>query len=139
MKTIKKIILNAVLSLIIVMVAASCLNMGKNEYYVRFSGPVEISHVVIPDTVENNSYFHIVANAQAHNGCWSNLTFLLNKTSSFEYTLQAFGLYESTGSCTDIMVYGDTSIVFQPTAAGLYRFYITKSETETEIDTLIVK
>jgi hypothetical protein len=138
MKTIKKNSLRTVILLIAMIAAVSCLN-SSNEYYVRFSGPVEISHVSIPDTVDNNSYFSIMANAQAHNGCWSNINFLLNKTSNFEYTIQAFGIYESNGSCTDIMVYGDTSIVFQPTATGLYKFYVTKSDTLTEIDTLIVK
>jgi hypothetical protein len=138
MKTIKKSILKAVIFLVVVIVAVSCLSNG-NEYYVRYTGPVEISHAVIPDTVANMSYIHIEAIAQAYNGCWSNLNFLLNKTSTFEYTLQAFGVYESNGSCTDIMVYGDTSIVFQPTTTGLYKFYVTKSDTETEIDTMIVK
>ena len=139
MKTIMKKILNPAICLIIALSLVSCLNMGKNDYYVRLTGPVEISHVVIPDTVTNNTYVQIAANAQAHNGCWSNLNFLLNKTGNFEYTIQAFGTYESNGSCTDVMVYGDTSIVFLPTATGLYKFYVTKNESVTEIDTMIVK
>jgi hypothetical protein len=138
MKTLKKNTLRTATFLIVAFAAFSCLSKSS-EYYVRFTGPVEITHVVIPDTVDVNSYNQLVANAQANNGCWSNLNFMLNKTGNFEYTIQAFGIYESTGSCTDVKVNADTSIIFQPTAAGLYKFYVTKSENVTEIDTMIVK
>jgi|WetSurSiteA1Bulk_404760.scaffolds.fasta_scaffold90003_2 hypothetical protein len=138
MKTLRKNTLRTVIFLTIVVASISCLD-NSSEYYVRFTGPVEIIRAVIPDTVDVNSYNQLVVNAQANNGCWSNLNFLLNKTSNFEYTIQAFGMYESTGSCTDVKVNADTSIIFQPTAAGLYKFYVTKSETVTEIDTMIVK
>ena len=139
MKTIRKNILKILISLIVITAGVSCLNMKNSEYYVTFTGRVEIVHVIIPDTAVNMSNTNIQANSQASDGCWRNLNFLLNKTSDFEYTLEAFGLYESSGTCPPGMVYGDTSIVFQPKAPGLYKFYVTKSQYVTEIDTMIVK
>lgn len=124
--------------LILAISVVSCFT-GKNDYYVRYSGPVLISHVVMPDTVENLSNSQIVVNAEAHNGCWSNLNIQLTKNSSFDYSLEAFGIYESNGSCPDIMVYGDSTFVFHPTAAGTYKFHVTKDYNVIEIDTIIVR
>lgn len=138
MKPIKKNVLRTAMFLLVSVAIFSCLK-SSNEYYVRFTGPVEIIHVVIPDTVDVNSYNQLLVNAQANNGCWSNLNFLLNKTGNFEYTIQAFGMYESSGSCSDVKVNADTSLIFQPTASGLYKFYVTKSENVTETDTMIVR
>lgn len=138
MKTKKINIMKPAICLAIAFLTVSCLN-NKNEFYQRFSGQVEILRSNIADTVTNNSYTRIEATAQAYNGCWSNLNFILTKTSTFEYTLNAYGVYESTGSCPNVMVYKDTSIVFQPTTAGLYRFTIAKGENDTQIDTMIVK
>ncbi len=138
MKTIKIKIMKPAIFIAIAFLSVSCLN-SKNEFYQRFTGPVEISRIVIADTVANNAYTHILATAQAHNGCWSNLNFTLTKKSNFEYSLNAYGVYESTGSCPNVMVYGDTSIVFQPTLVGLYRFSIIVGENDTQIDTMIVK
>jgi len=139
MKSLVSKMIKPAINLIIVFLLVSCLKMGSSEYYVRFTGYVEISHATIPDTVNNMSVTHITATAKASNGCWRNLSFLLTKNSDFEYSLQAFGLYESTGTCPQNMVYQDTSIMFQPKDTGLYKFYVAKGENLTEIDTMIVR
>jgi hypothetical protein len=139
MKTKRKKILKILILLIVAAAGISCLNMKKSEYYISFTGPVEITHVIIPDTAVNMSNINIKVHSEASDGCWRNLNFLLNKTSDFEYTLEAFGSYESTGTCPPGVVYGDTTIDFQPKAAGLYKFHVTKSQYVTEIDTMIVK
>jgi len=125
--------------IIIAVVSVSCFKTGKNEYYVILTGPVEISHAEIPDTVDNMGLAQIKANAQAYDECWSNLNFTLTKANDFEYSLQAFGLYESYGICPEMMIYGDTTIAFQPTKTGLYKFNIYKSPNDIEIDTMIVR
>ena len=124
---------------IIALLIAACSNLNKNEYYVRMTSAVEISHIEVPDTVDNNVAALIKAKAQAYDACWSNLTFLLTKNSDFEYSLQAFGLYESYGSCPQTTVYGDTTITFQPPQLGLYKFYIYKGPNDVEVDTMIVR
>ena len=124
---------------IIALIAISCLKMGQNDYYVRLTGNVEIVSSFIPDTVNNLDTVHISAVAEAYDACWSDLNFLLTNTSGTEYTLQAFGTYESYGDCPEMLIRADTTIALQVTHAGLYRFHIYKGPSEVLIDTLIVK
>jgi hypothetical protein len=115
------------------------MKLSKNEYYIRVTGEVEIIHTMIPDTVNNMTDTQIVANSKAPNGCWSDLTFMLSKEGEFEYSLKAFGIYESFGTCPDGIIYGDSVITIKPTQTGLYRFHIYKGPTDVEIDTMIVR
>jgi len=123
---------------VIALLAVSCLKTGKDTYYIRTTGRVEISQVDIPKTSTVNQNVNLKARAEESSSCWSNLNFVLTKKKDFEYTMEAFGIFESTGSCQDIKVYGDTTIVFKPTVTGQYVFKVTMSETETESDTLNV-
>jgi hypothetical protein len=127
-----------VVYLVISLIAISCLKKGENGYYIRTTGRVEIKQVVIPDTVTNNQYTEIMAWAEASNGCWRDLNFILTKTDDFDYSLDAYGIFESTGYCADIKVLGDSTIVFKPTVAGKYIFKVTKGATEIETDTMNV-
>lgn len=127
-----------ILYVVIALIAVSCLKTGQNSYYIKTTGRVEITQAVIPDTVTNNQYTQIMARAEESNGCWSGLNFKLTKNNDFDYSLEAFGVYESNGYCEDIMVYGDTTIAFKPTQPGIYKFQVFKNPTETVIDTMIV-
>lgn len=127
-----------ILFIIIAFFAVSCLKSGENSYYVRTSGRVEIIQSDVPDTAINMQFAEIKALAKETNGCWSNLNFVLTKNSDFEYSLEAFGTFESYGTCPDVMVYGDTTIAFKPTQTGLYKFFILKSQDVTVTDTMIV-
>jgi len=124
--------------LIIAFAAISCINPGENKYYVKSSAQVEIKQTDIPQTVTVNQVANIRARSEQTNGCWSNLNFVLTKTGDLEYLLEAFGVYESYGTCPDVMVYGDTTIAFTPTQTGKYIFHISKSATETLADTMTV-
>ncbi len=128
-----------VIYIAIALLSLSCLKLSKNEYYIRMTGLVEIIHTEVPDTVDNMSFAQIKATAQATDGCWSDLNFMLIKNSDFEYSLQAFGVYESYGTCPTGMVYSDTTINVQPSLSGLYKFYIYKGPNEVEVDTMIVR
>jgi|WetSurMetagenome_2_1015567.scaffolds.fasta_scaffold92866_3 hypothetical protein len=122
----------------IALLALSCLKNGENSYYVRTTGRVEIIQFNIPDTAANNQFTEIHAKAEALNGCWNNLNIVLTKKSDFEYSLEAFGVFESIGYCEDIKVYEDTTIAFKPTKTGTYKFDITKNENLTVVDSMIV-
>jgi hypothetical protein len=126
-----------ILFLAIAVIAISCLKPAENSYYIRTTGRVEINHANIPDTAINNMSVEIMATAKATNGCWSNLNFALTKKSDFEYSLEAFGTFESYGSCADTVIYADTTIVFKPTLTGLYKFIVYKYDVP-EKDTMIV-
>lgn len=130
--------MKTIVYLVIALLLISCLKTGENSYYVRTTGRVKITQAYIPDTVTINQYAEIEARAEASNGCWSNINFILSKRTDFEYSLEAFGVFESTGSCEDIMVFGDSTIAFKPTIPGQYIFQVTKDETEIEIDTMNV-
>jgi hypothetical protein len=123
---------------IIAFAAISCIKPGENRYSVKFSAQIEIKQTDIPETCTVNQVTHIMARAEQPNGCWSNLNFVLTKQGDQEYLLEAFGVYESSGACSDVIVYGDTTIAFTPTLTGKYIFHISKSETETLTDTLTV-
>jgi hypothetical protein len=130
--------MKTILYFVIALLAVSCLKTGENSYYIRTTGRVNITHSYIPDSTTVNHSVDLKAWAEESNGCWRNLNFLLTKKSDFEYTLEAFGIFESTGSCEEIKVYGDTTIAFKPTLTGQYIFKVTMSETETQSDTLNV-
>lgn len=130
--------MKTILFLFIAFFAVSCIKSGENGYYIRTSGRVEIIQSDVPDTVINMQFTEIKASAKETNGCWSNLNFVLTKNSDFEYSLEAFGIFESYGTCPDIMVYGDTTIAFKPTQTGLYKFNIFKTQNVTVTDTMIV-
>jgi hypothetical protein len=134
----KPSLMKKVIYLVIALLATSCLKPGENSYYIMTTGRVEIIQSEIPDTGIINQFAELKARAEESNGCWSNLNFVLTKKSDFEYTLEAFGVFESYGICEDIKVYGDTTIPFKPTKEGLYKFQITKSETVTVVDSMVV-
>jgi hypothetical protein len=123
---------------VLTILTISCFS-GKDEYYVKMTGAVEIPYAYIPDSVNKLDTAWIDVKAQAFDACWSNLRFVLSLNSTMEYNLQAIGTYESYGSCPEKMVYGDSTIAFVPAQPGLYKFYIYKGPNITEIDTLIVK
>jgi hypothetical protein len=123
---------------VIALVAVSCLKKSDNGYYILTSGRVEITQADIPETATVNQFTEIKARAEESNDCWSNLNFTLTKNNDFDYTLEAFGVFESYGSCMEIKVTGDTTIAFKPEQTGIYKFHVIKSETETVTDSIIV-
>ena len=117
----KYIPMKIVLFLLIVCLMVSCKEPG--DRYVKRFDKVDISKTAIPDTAFNQEYLQIRAKAQADNGCWSHLYFELKKSKDFEYTLKAYGTFESFGICPDKVVIKDTVIDFLPKQTGTYRFF----------------
>ena len=138
LSTFKKNFMKTLVYFIIVLLAVSCLKSGENTYYISTTGRVKITQSDIPDTVTQNMYAEIKLRAEESNACWSNLNFQLTQNNNFDYTLEAFGLFQSYGSCEPIKVVGDTTIAFKPTQTGIYKFHVLKSETESAVDTMIV-
>ncbi|MGE5393787.1 MAG: hypothetical protein ACM3P1_03530 [Candidatus Saccharibacteria bacterium] len=128
--------MKAVLVLLIVCLMVSCEDPG--DKYVKRFDRVDISKTAIPDTAINQEYLQIRAKAQADNGCWSHLYFELKKTKDFEYTLKAYGTYESFGICPDKVVTKDTVMNFLPKQTGIYRFLISGEDGKTEKDSIVV-
>jgi hypothetical protein len=124
--------------LVIGLLAISCLKQGENSYYVRTTARAPIVLVDIPDTTTVNQYTEITARAEVPNGCWHDLSFTLTDRSDFEYDLEAFGVFESTGFCEDIKISADTTIAFKPTKTGIYKFNVAKSQDLIVADTMIV-
>lgn len=126
------------LFLIIACTAISCLKRGS--YYEYSTENIPIVEISIPDTAINLQHTQILARAMQTNGCWSNLHFLFNKVTDFDYTLEAVGTYTNTGAlCSDIKVWADTIIDFLPTQTGIYKIYVFRQPPAIEIDTMIVK
>jgi hypothetical protein len=115
----------------------SCTKMSDN--YIKMTGMVNISETIIPDTSIVFEKVQIRGKAEATNGCWKNLYFQFRKINDFEYELKANGTYESTGVCSDVMVYKDTLIDFIPAQKGTYLFYTIKKPYKIITDTMIVR
>lgn len=125
---------------VIVFAILVCLTLScTKERYVKKFEMVDISKTLIPDTTLILDYMQIRAKAQADNSCWKNLYFEFKKEKEFEYSLTAYGTYESFGVCDDVIVSQDTVINFQPTEKGTYLFHITHVPDQTTTDTMIVK
>jgi len=107
------------------------------DSYVKKFDLVAIPNIDIPDSV-NLSSIYLRAKAQADNGCWNNLYFELRKTKDFEYTLKAYGTFESFGKCPDGIVTKDTVIYFKPTQLGTYIISTSTKPDEIVIDTMVV-
>ena len=131
--------MKAILFFSLAFLAISCFDQKSNYYYVRSTEHIDFTVHGIPDTMINNDTTHIILNAKQESDCWSNLNFVLSKINDSDYSLEAFGVFESFGSCSDKLVLADTTIPFKPTKTGIYRFYVVKSTGEYVIDTMIVK
>ena len=126
-----------VLFILLVGVSVSCTDVA--DRYVKRFEMVEISKTLIPDTAIHLDYMQIRAKAQANNGCWSNLYFELKKIKEFEYSLKAYGTYESFGVCAERVVTKDSIFDFQPTGKGTYLFHISRKPDEEDLHTMIVE
>ena len=124
---------------LIICVLAIILSSCSDDNCEKQVGMVGIAEWTIPDTVLNFENSQIIVKAVASNGCWSNLYLELNEINEFEYSLKAYGTYESCGACPDIMVYHDTIIDLQPMQRGSYIFNISELPDRQIIDTIIVK
>lgn len=126
-----------ILLVLLVCLGVSCTDVA--DRYVKKFEMVEISKTLIPDTAIYLDYMQIRAKAQANNGCWSNLYFELKKTKEFEYTLKAYGTYESFGVCAEKVVTKDSIFNFQPIEKGTYLFHISQKPNEVDVHTLVVE
>ena len=124
------------LFLLLVGMIAGCKNPA-DQYVKRFE-MVDISKIQIPDTVVNQGIAFIRAKAQGDNDCWSHMYFEMKKTKDFEYTLKAYGTFESFGVCSGGMVYKDSTFTFEPEVAGTYRILISRIPLATQIDSIVV-
>ena len=113
-------------------------NCQKNNYVKKIDF-VRISNVSIPDSSEFLNMVEINVRAEAYNGCWSNLHLVLDMKKKFEYSLSAYGIYETYGICPMNLVFKDTTIEFFPDQQGTYFFYITQQPNEVVIDSMIVQ
>ena len=126
-----------ILLTILVGLMLSC-ERPEDKYVKRFDR-VDISKTTIPTMGYATDAMQIRAKAQAENGCWSKIYFEFRRTEPFNYTLKAYGTYESFGACPEILVTQDTVIDFQPMEKGTYLFHVSRSANEIDVDTLVVE
>lgn len=120
---------------LILLVLTSCELIG----YRYKEAMIGISEVSIPDTVASQDKVQIYAQAEATSGCWRDMYLELKKVSEFEYTLKAFGTFETFGACPDVMVYKDSLIDFKPTQNGIYTFNVSEHRDKVEVYTMVVE
>jgi len=122
---------------ILVILTVSC--SVESDNYIKRKDVVHISEALIPNTSNSLEIVQIRVKAVETNGCWSDLYFVMEKKSDFEYGLKALGTYESNGVCPTFMVYKDTIIDFMPRHKGTYFFQIIQSKDKIKLDTMYVE
>lgn len=100
--------------------------------------PVDIYESTIPNRGIVNQNIKIQLKAQAPNGCYNNLAIDVVKIDSRNFLIKATALFQSSGSCPEVMVYKDTVINFLPTLAGDYFFQVNEKPFEIRKDTIRV-
>lgn len=120
--------------ILLIFIICSC---SKDENIKR-TFIVNISETQIQKTSVLADKIEIKAIAVESNGCWKDLHFVLTKENEFNYSLKAFGTFESNGACPTVMVFKDTIINFIPTLKGKYFFHINDKPYKVKTDTLIV-
>jgi hypothetical protein len=128
-----------ILFLILAVLTVSCLKLKDNSYFISTIENIGVKQYLLPDTTILQEVAHITAISEQYSDCWSNLYFELTRESDFEYSLNAYGHFITTGTCLEKKINGDTTISFTPTKAGLYKFNIVKGYNNVVIDTMIVK
>lgn len=128
-----------ILFFILAALTISCIKLRDNSYFVSTVENIGVSQYILPDTTINQQVAHITARSEQYTDCWSNLYFELTKDSEYEYSLNAYGHFITTGTCLEKKIYGDTTISFTPPKPGLYKFNIIKGYNNVVIDTMIVK
>jgi hypothetical protein len=121
--------------LLCIFIATSCAKIGNTFIktdYINISDYMIPAHAALSDTVK------LSVRAQADNGCWRNLLVYLNKESHLNYSIKAYGTYESKGACPIKLVYKDTVINFIPADTGMYLFYVYDTPLTYKSDTLTV-
>ena len=74
----------------------------------------------------------------AENGCWLNIRFVLIQKDDLEYEMVALADFESYGACTDMIVYGDTTVSFIPDRTGNHVITFWMTQVTSVADTVVV-
>jgi hypothetical protein len=127
------------MKVILICILISLLYSCSEDDCIKRITMVGIGERTIPDTVIRLNHAQIKLEAEATSGCWSDLYIELNEIKEFEYSIKAYGTFESCGICPHNMVYKDTVIDFQPTQTGVYLFKISELPDRIIFDTIIVE
>ena len=121
----------------IILVFSSCLK--EDNYHYKVTDFVYITEVNIPDSCMVYDTLKISAIATETNGCWRDLHFDFSEKSDTSYSLAAYGIFESYGSCPDEIVSIDTLIKIIPTIPTKHIFYVARDAYTLQTDTVTVR
>jgi hypothetical protein len=125
-----------IIALATALVLSSCQMDPPSQTYSNVVIPIDTR--TVPEAGYVDVPLSIYAHAQLPNGCWSNIRFFFQEKEEFVYELFSLADFESTGACPEMLVTGDTLIVFEPRAAGDYVIVTWMSQNSNELDTIKV-
>lgn len=125
------------LSLATALILSSCQMDPASETYTNVIIPIDTR--TVPETGYVDVPISIYAHAELPNGCWSNIRFFLQEKEEYLYNLFSMADYHSTGACPEMLVTGDTLIVFEPGEPGDYVIVTWMSPSSNELDTIKVE
>jgi len=125
------------ISMAAALILSSCQMDPASETYTNVVIPIDIK--TVPEAGYVDVPLSIYAHAQLPNGCWSNIRFFFQEKEEYLYELFSLADFNSTGACPEMLVTGDTLLVFEPKAPGDYVIITWMSPTSNELDTIKVE
>lgn len=99
---------------------------------------VEIVSTGIPKTAAINFPHEIPVEAQAPNGCYSDLLITLTRLDVYSYRLAATGYYNGGNVCPSVIVTARDTLLFTPEQSGEYYIQVQRAPGNIITDTLWV-
>ncbi|TNF39749.1 MAG: hypothetical protein EP313_05625 [Bacteroidetes bacterium] len=124
------------LFLLVTGLVSSCNLEPAHSVYTNVLIP--FSDRIVPEHGIVGQPVNISASAMAENGCWLNIRFVLIQKDDLEYEMVALADFESYGACTDMIVYGDTTVSFIPDRTGNHVITFWMTQVTSETDTVVV-
>lgn len=124
------------LFLLVTGLVSSCNLEPAHSVYTNVLIP--FSDRMVPEAGTVGQPVYISAFAMAENGCWSNIRFVMVQKDDHEYEMVALADFESSGTCPDIIVYGDTTVSFIPDRTGNHVITFWMTQVTSETDTVVV-
>ena len=123
---------------------ASCDISGDN--YTQCTVSLNLTAWNLPDTVKVSTPFDLSLSSKTESSCIRDLDFIVSRASEYDdvhfndnYKVYAKAIYENHGeTCSELIVYKDTTIKVTLSHSGKYYFYFFKDDIFNKDSILII-
>jgi hypothetical protein len=112
-----------------------CASDGENISSIQ---PAFIETRSLPTYVRVGETAEILVKANAPNGCYSKLLVKMSASVNRKILIRSTAVYQSSGTCPEVVIEHDTTLYFTPVLEGEYYFQFNESPLPIYLDTLKV-